>query len=457
MNVGFVFLQKYLMMPIAKISQFKLVRAVMAAGMASVPFTIVGSIFLVFNILPVTFTGLEGFFDATFFRVSDLYMIANTATIGILALYFNLVVGYELTKIEMEETGLNVNPLNGAMLSVFAFFMTIPELVLKNGTMTLVNIANSGEQVVNGFRVESTLARIGTSGIFIGIIMAIIATQLYFLCVRRNWVVKMPATVPLGVSRSFTALIPTFVIAFAVIILNGILVALGTDTYSVISLPFKFVTYLTQSWLGLMVIFFLIHALWIVGIHGASVIGAFIVPIKIANMAENTLGAHIPFAGEFNDTLVLLGGSGATLLMTFFIAFRAKSEQLKILGRASAVPAIFNINEPIIFGMPIVYNPYLAIPFFLAPMACASLAYFAINLEIIRPIIALTPWPLPIGFGAFIETGGDYKAIIVAVLSAILALCIWLPFVKIYDRKLVKDEQANAQELAQAEVVTAES
>ncbi|MCO6547906.1 MAG: hypothetical protein J6583_09040, partial [Gilliamella sp.] len=95
MNTGFVILQKYLMTPMAKISQFKIVRAVMAAGMASVPFSIVGSMFLVFNTLPMTFTGLEVFFENTFFRVSDLYMIANTATIGILALYFNFVVGYE--------------------------------------------------------------------------------------------------------------------------------------------------------------------------------------------------------------------------------------------------------------------------------------------------------------------------------------------------------------------------
>lgn len=442
MNAGFVFLQKYLMMPIAKISQLKLVRAVMAAGIASVPFTIVGSIFLVFNILPMTFPGLQGFFDATFFKVSNLYMVANTATIGILALYFNLIVGYELTKIEMEETGLNVNPLNGAMLSIFAFFMTLPELIMQNGVMELINVSTVGENVINGFRVESTLTRLGTSGIFIGIIMAVLATQLYFLCVRRKWVVKMPETVPLGVSRSFTALIPTFVIAFAVIILNGILVALGTDIYSVIALPFTFVTNLTKSWLGVMVIIFLIHALWVVGIHGASIIGALITPMTLMNMAENAAGTHIPFAGEFNNSLVIIGGSGATLLMTFFIAFRAKSEQLKILGRASAVPAIFNINEPVIFGMPIVYNPYLAVPFFLAPMVCATIGYFAINLQLIHPIIALVPWPSPVGLGAFIGTGGDYKAAIVAIISAIVALFIYLPFVKMYDRKLCRDEQA---------------
>lgn len=442
MNTGFMFLQKYLMSPMAKISQFKIVRAVMAAGMASIPFCIVGSMFLVFNTLPMTFTGLESLFENTIFRISDLYMIANTATMGILAIYFNIVVGYELTKIEQEETGLKVSPLNGAMLSIFAFMMTLPELVLKNGSVVLLN--DTTELVFNGLRLKPFIFRLGTSGIFIAIVMAIVATQLYFVCVRRNWVVKMPETVPLGVSRSFTALIPTFVIAFTIIILNGILIYFGTDIFDIIGVPFTFVTNLTKSWLGIMVILFLIHALWVVGIHGASIIGAFITPIMLANMAENASGSHIPFAGEFNNSLVILGGSGSTLLMTFFIAFFAKSSQLKILGRASVVPAIFNINEPVIFGMPIVYNPYLAIPFLLAPMACGTLGYFAISSGFMNPIIALVPWPSPAGLGAFIGTGGDYKAAIVAIFSAILALLIFLPFVKLYDNKLFKGEQQKA-------------
>ncbi|KES18782.1 Phosphotransferase system cellobiose-specific component IIC [Gilliamella apicola SCGC AB-598-I20] len=449
MNTGFVLLQKYLMPPMAKISQFKIVRAVMAAGMASVPFCIVGSMFLVFDTLPMTFTGLETLFQNTIFKVSDLYMIANTATMGILALYFNIVVGYELTKIEEEETGLKVNALNGAMLSVFAFIMTLPELVMQNGAMVL--LSDQSQLVFNGLRLKPFVFRLGTSGIFIGIVMAIVATQLYFLCVRRNWVVKMPETVPLGVSRSFTALIPTFVIAFTIIILNGILVYFGTDIFDIIGVPFTFVTNLTKSWLGIMVILFLIHALWVVGIHGASIIGAFITPIMLTNMNENVGGAHIPFAGEFNNSLVILGGSGSTLLMTFFIAFCAKSSQLKILGRASAVPAIFNINEPIIFGMPIVYNPYLALPFLLAPMACGTLGYFAINTEFMHPIIALIPWPSPMGLGAFIGTGGDYRAMFVAILSAILALLIYLPFVKIYDNKLYKEEQVKSESKSKTE------
>ncbi|MDN3954755.1 PTS cellobiose transporter subunit IIC [Sporolactobacillus laevolacticus] len=447
MNNGFAILEKYLMKPMTKISQLKIVRAVMAAGVASIPFTIVGSMFLVFNILPLTFPSLSGFFNNTFFRFSDLYMLANSSTMGILALYFGLVIGYELTRIEETESKLNVNPLNGALLSLFAFFLCIPELLLTNGKMTLVNSITDSEKVINGLRIGDTVQRLGTAGIFTAIIMAVIAVKLYCLCVKRNWIIKMPDTVPPGVSRAFTALIPAFVIAFVVLIINGTLVGLGTDIFKMVAIPFGFVTNLTNSWLGICVIYFLICALWIVGIHGANVVTAFTTPIVLANMQANVHGANIPFAGEFQNSFVFMGGSGATLGLILFITFVAKSEQLKILGRASIVPGLFNINEPIIFGLPIVYNPYMAIPFFLAPITSASIAYFAIKLKIVLPIIAQVPWPTPIGLGAFIGTAGDWKAIILAFVCAIAAFLIYFPFIKYYDTKLVKEEQKKAAEM----------
>ncbi|HAV52602.1 MAG TPA: PTS cellobiose transporter subunit IIC, partial [Leuconostoc mesenteroides] len=293
----FNFLQKVLLKPMTKVSQYRIVRAIMAAGMASIPFTIVGSMILVLNILPTVFPFLNDFFDATFFKFSDLYMIANTATMGILAMYFSLAIGFELTRIIQTEDKLKVAPLNGAFLSLFAFFMCLPELVLKGGKIVLLNTISKDETVINGFRMTSTIDRVGTSGIFTAIIMAILAVWLYSFCVKHNWTIKMPDAVPEGVSRSFTALIPTFVIAFVVLGINGSLVLLGTDIFKMIAIPFSFVTSMTSTWLGIMVIEFLIHALWIVGIHGANIISAFITPIFLANMVANSNGANIPFAG----------------------------------------------------------------------------------------------------------------------------------------------------------------
>lgn len=445
-NKGFEILEKYLMGPMGKLSQLRLVRAVMAAGMACIPFTIVGSMFLVLNILPQTLTFLENIFNNTFFRISDLYMLANKATMGILALYFCLIIGYEYTKIFRDEEEINLNPLNGALLSMFAFFMTLPELIFKDGKISLVNEITDGANIINGWNIGSDgVSRLGTTGIFTAIIMSIIAVQIYRLCVKHKLIIKMPDAVPEGVSRSFTALVPAFLVALAVILINGIFVALGTDIFKVIAIPFSFVSDLTNSWLGVLVIYFLISALWVVGIHGANIIGAFLTPIVLSNMQLNMQGANIPFAGEFQNSFVIMGGSGATLGLTIFIAFLAKSEQLKVLGRAGVVPSIFNINEPMVFGLPIIYNPYLAIPFFLAPMVCASTAYWAIKLQMVSPMIAQVPWPSPIGIGAFIGTAGDYRALLLSLINGVIAFLIYLPFIKMYDNKLVKEEQENKE------------
>ncbi|MCJ1978000.1 PTS cellobiose transporter subunit IIC [Pseudolactococcus paracarnosus] len=441
MKKGFALLEKYLMGPMSKLATYRPVRAIMAAGLASIPFTIVGSMFLVFNIIPLAFSGLTGLFTDTFFKYTDLYMLANKCTMGILSLYFAIVIGYEYTKI-YEEEGVAVNPLNGALLSVAAFFMCIPELVYKNGAFTVLQTVTDSAKVINGWRVGgSSLDRLGTAGIFTAIIMGSLAVNLYVFCVKKNLVIKMPDAVPPGVSRSFTALIPAFVITIVTLAINGVLVALGTDIFNMISIPFGFVTNLTNSWLGMCVILFFIHALWIVGIHGANIIGAFITPITLANLETNIAGGRIPFAGEFTNSFVIMGGSGATLGLCLYLVFLAKSEQLKILGKASIVPSIFNINEPLIFGIPIVYNPYLAIPFFLAPIGAGSIAYWAIKLQFVKPIIAQVPWPSPIGLGAFIGTAGDVRAIFLALITFFVAFAIYLPFIKFYDIKLVKEEQ----------------
>jgi PTS system cellobiose-specific IIC component len=440
----FTFLDKYLMGPMGKISQFRIVRGVMAAGMASIPFTIVGSMFLIISVLPQSFPALESIWAASFDKIQNLYMLANTATMGILALYFCVVFGYEYTKIQAQEEKLNLSPVNGALLSMMAYFMCLPQLVFEGGVATLVNVISDDQKIIDGWEMAGGVTRLGTTGIFTAIIMGIIAVKIYAFCVKKHIYIKMPETVPTGVSSSFTALIPTALIAVTIIVINGVLIALGTDIFKVIAVPFSFVTQLTSTWVGLLVIYFLMHALWIVGIHGATIVTSFLTPIVLSNMVENQNGANIAFAGEFNNSFVTIGGSGATLGMVIFIAFFAKSVQLSALGKAAIVPSIFNINEPILFGMPVVYNPYTAIPFFLAPMASMSVAYFAINLGFVNPPIAQVAWPVPIGLSGFIGSGGDWRAFVLAIVCAVVAFLIWFPFIKMYDGKLVAQEQENA-------------
>ena len=438
----FEFLEKYLMGPMAKVSAWRPVRAIVAAGRASIPFTIVGSMFLVLSVIPQAFpvSFIETIWENSIDKLSPLYLQAYNCTMGILSLYFAIVIGYEYTKIFVDEEDLNVDPVYGALLSVFAFFLTIPELVISNNTFDYLNVDGA---TINGWTIGgNSLDRLSTSGMFTAVLMSILAVQLYKTCIR--WAVKMPDAVPEGVSRSFSALISVAVVAIVVLIINGVFVALGTDIYNVVAIPFGFVKNIANSWIGIVVIYLLVHALWIVGIHGANIVMGLVTPILLANMAENANGAQIAYAGEFTSSYVTMGGSGAMLLACVWLAFAARSSQLKMLGRAAMGPAIFNINEPLIFGLPVVYNPILALPFMIAPIVAATIGYWSIKLGFAAVSIMQTPWPTPIGLGAYVGSGGSIGALITALLCAVASFIIWYPFLKMYDNQLLKEESAEA-------------
>lgn len=438
----FEFLEKYLMGPMAKVSAWRPVRAIVAAGMASIPFTIVGSMFLVLSVIPQAFpvSFIETIWENSIDKLSPLYLQAYNCTMGILSLYFAIVIGYEYTKIFVDEEDLNVDPVYGALLSVFAFFLTIPELVISNNTFDYLNVDGA---TINGWTIGgNSLDRLSTSGMFTAVLMSILAVQLYKTCIR--WAVKMPDAVPEGVSRSFSALISAAVVAIVVLIINGVFVALGTDIYNVVAIPFGFVKNIANSWIGIVVIYLLVHALWIVGIHGANIVMGLVTPILLANMAENANGAQIAYAGEFTSSYVTMGGSGAMLLACVWLAFAARSSQLKMLGRAAMGPAIFNINEPLIFGLPVVYNPILALPFMIAPIVAATIGYWSIKLGFAAVSIMQTPWQTPIGLGAYVGSGGSIGALITALLCAVASFIIWYPFLKMYDNQLLKEESAEA-------------
>lgn len=438
----FEFLEKYLMGPMAKVSAWRPVRAIVAAGRASIPFTIVGSMFLVLSVIPQAFpvSFIETIWENSIDKLSPLYLQAYNCTMGILSLYFAIVIGYEYTKIFVDEEDLNVDPVYGALLSVFAFFLTIPELVISNNTFDYLNVDGA---TINGWTIGgNSLDRLSTSGMFTAVLMSILAVQLYKTCIR--WAVKMPDAVPEGVSRSFSALISAAVVAIVVLIINGVFVALGTDIYNVVAIPFGFVKNIANSWIGIVVIYLLVHALWIVGIHGANIVMGLVTPILLANMAENANGAQIAYAGNFTSSYVTMGGSGAMLLACVWLAFAARSSQLKMLGRAAMGPAIFNINEPLIFGLPVVYNPILALPFMIAPIVAATIGYWSIKLGFAAVSIMQTPWQTPIGLGAYVGSGGSIGALITALLCAVASFIIWYPFLKMYDNQLLKEESAEA-------------
>ena len=187
------------------------------------------------------------------------------------------------------------------------------------------------------------------------------------------------------------------------------------------------------------------HFLWFFGIHGATIVGSFVGSFATANMVANVAGDFHAYAGEFNTAFITIGGSGATLGAVLYMAFMAKSRQMRELGKVAVVPGIFNINEPLLFGLPIVYNIDLVIPFILAPMASAMVGYFSIAMHFAPKITAQQPWPTPVGLSGFIATQ-SWQGAIATILAAVVAGAIWFPFIRRYDLKLAKKEAEGATE-----------
>lgn len=437
----FDLLEKYIMGPMTKLSQFRMIRAITFAGMTSISFTIVGSMFLILNVLPQAFPVLAGIWSVSFDKITNVYMLANSATIGCIAVYFLIATAFEYARILSEEDEIDIKPVNAVLMAVMALFICIPQIGVVDGVISLLNDAESG--LFSGWTVSSSgPARFGATGIFCAFIIAWFSVRIYALCVEKNIVIKLPDVVPDGVARSFTALIPGFLVAIVCMLIQVAFMMFGTDFYSFIAIPFGFVVNIVDTLPGILFIYFMIHALWLVGIHGATIVTSPLTAIALSNLVVNADGGAAIWAGEFNNAFVTVGGSGATLGLTILMVAIAKSEQLKAIGKAEIVPALFNINEPLIFGLPIVYNPALAVPFMLAPMASAAIAYLAISTHFIPAVLVQMPWPTPVGLGAFISCGGSFTAALVAILGAVVATLIYFPFFKKYDKQLCEEEAA---------------
>ncbi|WEV43242.1 PTS cellobiose transporter subunit IIC [Lactobacillus sp. ESL0684] len=428
---------------IGKFAGSRFVRAIMDAGYSVISFSIVGAIFLILTVLPQAFPvpGFAELYASTIGRFSNIFQAVYNATMGILALVFSGTFAYSYTKIYRDEEHINLVPMNGLMMFLMGFFITVPELVWKNGSIQFVQLVTKTKMVAGGYEASTGgIYRIGAVGIFIGLVIAWLTVQVYRYTVKHNWQIKMPAAVPTGVANSFSAIIPAFCIAALITVINLALVLLGTDLFKVLFVPFSFISKIADTWWGFLIIIFLIHFLWWFGIHGATIISSFYTPIALANMAANVQGSSHVFAGEFLNGFITLGGSGATLGLAIWLVSRAKSSQLKEMGKVEIVPAIFNINEPILFGLPIVYNIQLMIPFICAPLASGIVTYAGFATGLVPKIRVQQPWPTPVGLGGYLATV-SWKGAVLAIVSALVAFLVWYPFIKHYDNKLLKEEK----------------
>jgi PTS system cellobiose-specific IIC component len=286
-----------------------------------------------------------------------------------------------------------------------------------------------------------SFATLGAAGLFPSFAAAILSVEVISLFARRKWGIRLGGGAPDVVVRSFAALIPSALLIGTV---WAVVHVFGVDLVSGITAIFRPLVRGGDSLAAVIIVVLIDSALWLVGVHGLAVLAA-VRPLWLSALAENMAaasnGMHPPhvFTQEFFIWFTWQGGSGATLALGILLLF-ARSKQLKLIGRAGLVPAIFNINEPLVFGTPVVLNPILAPGFILAPIACVVVSWFAMHLGFVRPPYIEVVWTLPAPAGAWLSTGGDPKAVALQLINLLLALLIWWPFVRRYDRSLCTSE-----------------
>ncbi|MCM3765967.1 PTS cellobiose transporter subunit IIC [Neobacillus niacini] len=425
------FLENKVMPVAAKIAGQRHLQALRDGLILTMPLLIIGSIFLVIRWLP------------WFGDPNRQYMITNEflqnilnypfdATFNTMALIAAFGIAYRLAE------SYKVDGLTAGAVSLVTFLMVTP-------FKTVFTLADKTTVDVGGV-IPTALT--GSGGLFVAIIVALLSTEIYRFVVQKDIIIKMPDGVPPSVSKSFVALIPGFIVIIIFWLLRiGIEQTSFESVHNIVrDLLQQPISKLSGTLVGMLVVVFLVELLWTTGLHGASIVGGVMSPIWLQAAAENAAamqaGKEVPhiFTGQFYEIFVHVGGSGATLALVFAMVLFAKSQQLKQLGRLSIGPGIFNINEPITFGMPIVMNPVMMIPFILAPLAIVITTWMGMEFfGVAKPNGAVPPWTTPIFLGGFLATG-KVSSLVMQLVNFGVAFAIYFPFMKAYDKTLVKQE-----------------
>ena len=445
-------MERHILPVAAKIGAQKHLVALRDAFIGMMPATMAGAIAVLLNAFmrdfPNTYLGADNAITKFFTPVIAVNGLVWTGTLAIMAVIFSASFGYNLAK------AYNVDALSGALVSLAAFIMGIPQsaslsLALEEALpANVVDMINS-TSATSGFAADgSTIsaagwgyfpfsAYMGGSGLFTAIIFGFVSVIIFAKLMQKNIIIKMPDSVPPAVSRAFAAIIP----GIAGLYDSGLIYYLferfvGMPIIDWISESIqKPLLGLSQGYFAVFIIVLLVHVLWFFGLHGTNIMGPVLQSIYGVAMVENTnayqLGEAVPYkwvAGSF-EAFVWPGGAGVTLMLLIAILLFSKRADYKTVGKLGIGPGLFNINEPVMFGLPIVLNPLFIIPFIVAPLVTATIAYFATTLGLVAPVVVNVIWVMPTILSGFLATGGDWRAIILTIINLAVALLIWAPFI----------------------------
>ena len=428
-----------IIIPIMKFVNRKGIIALKDGMLAILPLTVVGSIFLIIGQMP--FEGFNRFLASIFGADwTEPFMQVHAGTFAIMGLIACFSIGYSYAK------NSGVEPLPAGVLSLSAFFITLRSSYIPE----------------NGEPIADALNKVwfGGQGIIGAILIGLTVGAIYTVFIKKKLVIKMPDQVPQAITKQFEAMTPAFVIFLLAMVVYVVAKVLTGGTfiemiYDIIQVPLQG---LTGSLPGAIGIAFFISLLWWFGVHGQSVVNGIVTALLLSNLDTNQRllsagelslenGAHI-VTQQFLDSFLLLSGSGITFGLVVAMVFAAKSQQYKALGKVAAFPALFNVNEPIVFGFPIVMNPLMLLPFLLVPVLSAALVYGAIAIGFMAPFAGVTlPWSTPAIISGLMVAG--WQGAVVQTLILILSTVLYYPFFKMQDRIAYNKEQEMSQSVTE--------
>lgn len=417
------FLESFLL-PIAdKLNNNRYLTSLRDGFMVALPLIIFGSIFVVIANLPF----LDKVISAEAFSAyQNALGPASAATLSLMGLFVIVGIGYKLTEYYKGEA------IYGGVIAIASVLIMTP-------------------QVVDGVSGVIPTASLGAQGMFLGILTAFISAELYRFFVRKDWTIKMPPGVPSAVAKSFSALIP-ITLTLSVFLVIRILISYTTfETvqnliYTVIQGP---LTVLGSGLPATIIAVLLIQVFWFFGLHGQIIVNSVFDPIWYTlneqNLAAFQAGTELPniITKQFVDSfLVGMGGSGMTLAVIILIFLIGKSRQLKELAKLGTPAGIFNVNEPIIFGLPIILNPLVVIPWLVAPVVVTLITYFTMATGLVPPPAGIiVPWTTPPILNGFLATGNAWQGGVLQAFNLFVVMIIWWPFLRIMDKKYYETEQ----------------
>lgn len=420
----------------AKIGSQKHLVAIRDAFISIMPITMAGSIAVLLNAivrdLPAKF-GLTGITD-TFQWLIGINGNVWWGTLATLSMVFAFAIGYQLAK------AYDTNPLAGGLISFASFIIATPQSItvaLEDGS----TIGAWGNLAV-GY--------LDAKGLFTALIVGFIATIIYAKMMKKNITIKLPEQVPPAVSKAFASIIPGVTAMYVIGLITWALSTFaGTSLYDIIlqyvQMPFLS---MSQGLGSVIIVTACVSIFWFFGLHGSNVLAPVLDGIYKTALAENTniYNAtqsiselkYIWTRGSF-DAYAWMGGAGCTIALIIAIFIFSKREETRAVAKLSAPMGLFNINEPVVFGLPIVLNPVYLIPWVLVPTILVTIAYLATSIGLVPPVFLEVPWVMPPVLYAWFATGFSLSAALLSLVNLAIGVAIWSVFVIIANRVDIKE------------------